>query len=484
MPQRRGLRVHELWARFRFSVIGHLMAAPPARGTLRLELEKLAVREWRHPISGERTRFGVSTIERWYYRARKERRDPVGILRRKLRNDAGQQAAISATLREAALAQYAAHKSWSAKLHYDNLIALAENRPELAPLPSYSTLCRFLKANGLEKRRPLTRRTDAAERAEARLFDREVRSYEAEYVNGLWHWDCHHGSKKVLTPRGEWQTPILFGVLDDRSRLACHLQWYLAENAENVAHGLSQAFQKRGLPRSALSDNGSAMTAAEITEGLLRLGIVHQTTLPYSPYQNAKQEAFWGPVEGRLIAMLEDVPDLTLAKLNEATQAWVEYEYNRKVHSEIGEAPVARFLKGPEVTRPSPDSAALRLAFTRSEQRTQRKSDGTVVIEGRRFELPNRYRHLTHIEVRFAIWDLTMVHLVDERSGKVLCRLFPQDKTSNASGLRRPLDNLTAPPIPAKPSSGMAPLLAKLIDQQTATGLPPPYLPKDEGDDA
>ena len=59
------------------------------------------------------------------------------------------------------------------------------------------------------------------------------------------------------------------------------------------------------------------MTAAEITEGLARLGILHQTTLPYSPYQNAKQEAFWGPVEGRLIAMLEDVPDLTLAFLNE-----------------------------------------------------------------------------------------------------------------------------------------------------------------------
>ena len=41
--------------------------------------------------------------------------------------------------------------------------------------------------------------------------------------------------------------------------------------------------------------------------GLTRLGILHQTTLPYSPYQNAKQEAFWGPVEGRLMAMLEDV---------------------------------------------------------------------------------------------------------------------------------------------------------------------------------
>ena len=183
--------------------------------------------------------------------------------------------------------------------------------------------------------------------------------------------------------------------------------------------------------------------------------------------------------------MLEDVPDLTLAMLNEATQAWVEYEYNRKLHSEIGQAPIARFLKGPEVTRPSPDSAALRLAFTRTEHRTQRKSDGTVVIAGRRFELPNRYRHLGSAEVRFASWDLTTVHLVDWRAGTVLCRLLPLDKTKNASGLRRPLDNVTAAPILAAPAgSTIAPLLAKLIDQQAATGLPPAYLPKDEGEDA
>ena len=40
---------------------------------------------------------------------------------------------------------------------------------------------------------------------------------------------------------------------------------------DRVAHGLSQAFQKRGLRGSALTDNGSAMTAAEIVEGLNRL---------------------------------------------------------------------------------------------------------------------------------------------------------------------------------------------------------------------
>ena len=90
-------------------------------------------------------------------------------------------------------------------------------------------------------------------------------------MNGLWHWDAHGGSRKVLTARGELEQPILFGVLDDRSRLACHLQWYMAEDSENVAHGLSQAFQKRKLPRSgcpcSVESKGSSVTRIS---GLLR----------------------------------------------------------------------------------------------------------------------------------------------------------------------------------------------------------------------
>jgi transposase InsO family protein len=476
--------IHESWAHLRFSVVGQLLASPPAKGELRRELEQLAARTWRHPTKGEPVRFGVSTIERWYYLAARERRDPVGVLRRKVRKDAGRQDSMGDAVKSALLVQYAAHKGWSAQLHFDNLVALAEAKPAVAPVPSYSTVRRFLAANGLFKRRRLTsRRTEGALRAEARLDDREVRSYEAEYVNGLWHWDCHHGSKKVMTPRGELVVPILFGVLDDRSRVACHLQWYLHENAENIAHGLSQAIQKRGLPRSAMSDNGTAMVADEIKEGLVRLGVARETTLPYSPYQNGKQENFWAQVEGRLLAMLEDVSDLTLATLNEATQAWVEHEYNRKVHSETGETPIACFLAGPEVTRPSPDSAALRLAFTRADTRRQRRSDGTVVIEGSRFEVPGRYRHFTRVGIRYAAWDLTVVHLTDERTGAVLCRLYPQDKTRNASGQRRPLDPVSGAPRSVAPATGLPPLLAKLLAKQAATGLPPAYLPKAEGDD-
>jgi putative transposase len=54
------------------------MAAPPAKGQLRTAIASLAARRWCHPGTGEAVSSGFSTIERWYYRALKERLDELG----------------------------------------------------------------------------------------------------------------------------------------------------------------------------------------------------------------------------------------------------------------------------------------------------------------------------------------------------------------------------------------------------------------------
>jgi putative transposase len=287
-------------------------------------------------------------------------------------------------------------------------------------------------AHGWLRRRRVPRGQRPGERlAEERQEARETRSYEAEYVGGLWHLDFHHGSMKILNAHGEWVRPVLLAILDDRSRLACHAQWYLSETAASLVHGLVQAFLKRGLPRALLTDNGGPMLAAETTQGLQRLAVVHHTTLAYSPHQNGKQEVFWAQVEGRLLAMLEGQPDLALGLLNEATLAWVEMEYQRTQHKETRQTPLARWLDGPAVSRPCLPVEDLRLAFTAAVERTQRQSDGTLSLAGMRFEVPGRFRHLRRIALRYASWDLRCVWLIDERTGSVLDRLYPLDRARN-----------------------------------------------------
>lgn len=176
------------------------------------------------------------------------------------------------------------------------------------------------------------------------------------------------------------------------------------------------------------------------------------------------------------MAMLEGEASVTLDLLNQATQTWVEQEYHRTLHSEIGTTPLERYLAGPNVRRDCPTTAALAAAFRIEVARRQRRSDGTVSLAGARFEVPSAYRHLTLVHLRYARCDLTRVDLVDARAGTILCPLRPLDKPANADGQRRVLAPKTTDAPPAPPS-GMAPLLRQLIAEYAATGLPPAYLP-------
>lgn len=458
------------WARLRFSIIGPLLSSPPPGGELGKRIAELASQPWRHPSTGESLRFSAKTIERWYYTAARSE-TPIESLARKVPKHAGTHRAISEALGQAIEHQYRQHPRWSYQLHYDNLMAQRQQQPELGDMPAYMTVVRYMKDQGLlrQKRKQRKGRPVSA---------RERRSFEVRHVHGMWHLDFHEGSRNVYTASGKLFRPQLLAILDDCSRLCCHAQWYLHENTESLIHGLCQAIQKRGLPRSLLTDNGSAMIAAETREGLERLSITHHTTLPRTPEQNAKSESWWNRAEGRLLPMLEGVPKLTLSLLNKATQAFVEQEYHHKDHGELNCSPMARYLSGPNVGRQSPNSETLRRAFRMEVTRAQRKSDGTVTVEGVRFEVPWAYNTLRRVHLRVARWDLSSVAMVDGRTGSHLATLLPLDKEENANRRRRPI--AFGPPRPPLPPAGIAPHLRALMEEYAATGLPPAYLPKDD----
>ena len=467
------------WAHLRFSIVGPLLARPVEKGELGKELEALTSRRYPHPSrEGEWVKFGISTIERWYYQALGSD-DPIKALSRKIRIDAGVMKAIGPEISKILHSQYLTYPDWSYKLHADNLAAHLEEHMQLGPSPSYASVRRLMTVKGwVRKSRP---RNAGQQRAAERLENREVRSYEALYVSQLWHLDFHKGRRRVVTSKGEWHTPVCLCILDDRSRLCCHIQWYLTETAQDLIHGLIQAFFKRGRPRALMTDNGAAMLAGETENGLLRLGVCHETTLAYSPYQNGKQESFWSQIEGRLLPMLSQVKPLSLDFLNYASQAWIEQEYNRAIHSEIGTSPLKRVLSEKSVARPCPESRELKLAFCLEEKRVQRRSDGTISIGGVRFEVPARLRHLPKLKVRYQSWDLSLAYIVDDRSGDLITSIYPLDKARNAQGQRRVIQPIPdSEPAPAKPVDPIPPLMRKLLSDYAVTGLPAAYIPKDD----
>lgn len=473
----------EAWARFRFAVVSTLLAMPPDPGNLRREIEALAAKSWRHPLSKAPTTLSRPTIERWYYRAKGAVRDPLRALQKPPRKDAGSFPSVAAEVVAFLATQHRAHPKWSYQLHHENLVAAARSTPELGRPPSYPTLRRYMQAKGLWRDRRRRPTEDGANPHQ----NRETRSFEVDRPNALWHLDFHHGSRRVLTDAGGWEKPIGMAVLDDHSRVVVHFQWYLRETTETLVHALSQAILRFGVPAALLTDNGGPMTSEEVTNGLARLGVVHRTTLPYSPHQNGKQETWFASLEGRLMAMLDGVHDLSLRRLNDVTAAWILHDYNQRRHRELDGTPLARYLAGTNAGRPTPSMEHLRDVFRRDVRRTIRRSDGTVSLEGKRFEIPHELLALRRVLLRYATWDLTTVHLVDERTGATTHRILPLDKQRNADSRRRLVETPPSAPTPPTPptvppsSSGLPPLARELLRLQRESGAPPLYFPLDDG---
>jgi hypothetical protein len=233
------------------------------------------------------------------------------------------------------------------------------------------------------------------------------------------------------------------------------------------------------MPRKVQSDNGSGMIAAEFEGGVRNLGIIHEKTIPRSPFQNGKIESFWRPLENRLLAMLEHVKPLDLETLNKVTQAWVEQEYNKTIHSETKEKPIDRFFAEKNVLRRTPDFITLQRAFRMIISRKQRRTDGTVSIDGVRFEVPSQYRHMDQLTLAYARWNLAQATIVDPSSLVQITNIFPVNKTNNALGHRKFL----AEPSPILPSGAeldnnhLPPLLARLLHAHSQENIIAGYIP-------
>ena len=135
-------------ARLRFSIIGALLAAPPAKGELLPALRLLAAKLWRDPVTGLDVCFGLSTVERWYYVARRAQ-DPVAMLTDRLRSTVGLFPSLSALAESTLITQYRQHPGWTVQLHDDKLaVALASAGSASTALPSYPTVRRIWLLQG------------------------------------------------------------------------------------------------------------------------------------------------------------------------------------------------------------------------------------------------------------------------------------------------------------------------------------------------
>lgn len=232
--------------------------------------------------------------------------------------------------------------------------------------------------------------------------------FEAQAPNEIWTGDALHGP--VIGGRKTY----LMAFIDDHSRALVGYRWGHSEDMLHLAAALRKGLAARGIPRVAYLDNGAAMVSKQLLRALAVLGIRLTHSRPGQPAGRGKIERVFRTVREQFLVELT-VPGAAeqvtgLAELNELFTAWVETIYHQRVHSETGQAPLARFLAAG--APPTPTPAQLREAFMWSEHRMVTKT-GTVslhgntyqvepVLLGRRVELVFDPFDLTDIAVRYA----------------------------------------------------------------------------------
>jgi transposase InsO family protein len=204
-------------------------------------------------------------------------------------------------------------------------------------------------------------------------------AFSMQYANQLWQADTMFG------PQVDRKQAKLIAFIDDASRVLCHGEFFLDENADSMIRALRSAFYKRGLPEQLLVDNGSIYCSQEITLICARVGCILHHTAVRDAAAKGKIERFFRRVRDQFLIRNLDLSSIQV--LNRQFTDWVEQEYNATVHSTLGMKPIDRF--GVDLSRirflsPSQDTDEL---FYAEETRTVKK-DNTFSFQGDRYETP------------------------------------------------------------------------------------------------
>jgi transposase InsO family protein len=412
----------EAVAHFRHAIIGALSARDLSRGELAAALRALAEQRHRPPCSDHTRTYSVPTLERWFYRYR---RDGMNGLRPTGRSDRGRGRELGAELRTLLCDIRREHPEASVPLILRTLEA--DGRID-ANKVSASTVRKLLREQGLDR---VALRDGKSPKTRLR--------WQAAIADALWQGDVCHGPTLVLDGK---RTPIrIHGLIDDYSRYIVALEAHATEREDDMLGVLVRAVRIHGKPDTIYLDNGSTYRGDTLRTACSRLGISLLHTRPYDPSAKGKMERFWRRLREQCIDHLGNVRSLD--DVNARLRAFLERFYLHAPHAGLlGRSPAALYeVQGRMPVRVEDD--ALRQALTIREVRRIRR-DTTLSVDGKTYEIDQGYLAGRTVTVGFCWLDSPRRPWIEVDGRNFPCH--PVDPEKNARRPRPPRRELPTEP--------------------------------------
>lgn len=383
---------------FRMSIILMLRDLEPAERSR--AIDKLTTDNMRIPYSKKNT-LSRATIYRWLQEY-ENAKDPFDALIDKTRSDRGFFRSLTEEQKNALI-------NWRS----ENLYRTVENlREELlvheetsdSSVPSVSTIARFLRSVGLDKKS--MKEAKFPEKKKIRL------PFEAEYPQQIWQADTKGPQIEVIIPEtGELKIAKPIVVLDDYSRYILTACYVIEETEATLMQILKMLVATYGVPETLYCDLGSPYVGGSLKHAMLLLGSKVCHTCPRDPSAKGKIEKvmpwFTEHLESELMALGKIC---TLDEVNEYADAIVSVEYQKKRHSITGESPEERYNRLPIEYRRFVSQKALSMAFLQSKTAHVSKT-GMISFQRQKYLVPDNELFTKKVTIRFDLSDISKIYV-------------------------------------------------------------------------
>jgi transposase InsO family protein len=255
-------------------------------------------------------------------------------------------------------------------------------------------------------------------RAEGKA-DQPASRFERGKRNDLFQTDVKYGPK--LTINGSKKKTYLLAIIDDKTRMILHGEFYLSQRLPILEDCFRKALMKYGKPNDILVDNGKIFVSKWFKLACARLGIRHIAAKPFCANTKGKVEKYNKTVDEFLKEFALE-PKQTLAELNRLFYIWMDEGYTHDYHDSLKleerdpktgallhkreRTPYQAYIEDPAKVR-FISSLECREAFLWEEQRTADKT-GCVKLAGMVFDVGTALIR-RRVDLRYDPFDLSVI---------------------------------------------------------------------------
>lgn len=379
-------------ALFRHAILGEALSRRLQRGELRETLSELSDKTY-EDHRGRPRRMAYKTLEEWWY---KYRQGGFAALQPQPRSDQGRSRRLTPDIEQLVLDLKREDPGRSAPLILRELeLAGRLSRDQV----SVSPIQRLLRSRGL-----------SGPRMELDVPARY--RWEASLCGELWQADALHGPVLFNPATGRPQRAIVFGLLDDRSRIIPYLEAGFGETEHRFLVVLYHAMARKGIVRRLLLDNHASFSGQDLRLLCAQLNIHLVHTRPGDGPSKGKIERFWSTLRSHVVDRLDLEQVTSIDEFNLRLWSYVETEYHVRPHASLrGKTPWEVWESDADDIRWVSDHGQMEQAFYGEVERLAR-NDSTIQWRGICYEVPS-YLRRQKVRLRYSLLDTSRVSLLD-----------------------------------------------------------------------